>query len=224
MLLNTVVTGLLGLASLPAQSMVSARAVERYSPLSNVAEVGHIANLAVRDFDWPTLKLEDINDDLEEGKVGIVDVKNDKGKEVLKADKVFVKIKGDNDGTKNELDVYKDIKGKDVTLDILAVIVDDDDDDKALGFAQKAFDAPDARKEDLEACKEPLKKLHDAGWLHMDPNRGNYKKVDGKWIAIDFEDSRKTDDDDAYEDMDPEDDEDRINLDFVRQKTLFETQ
>lgn len=129
-----------------------------WNPIPSVAR-----DLTPRGFDWPTLKMKDISDDLEEGKATVIDVKNDKGKEVLKADKVFVKTREDSAG--HELDVYKDIKGKDIAIEVLAVIVDDDDDDKAVGFVQTAVEGQDAKKEDLEACASVLTKLHDAGWL-----------------------------------------------------------
>lgn len=214
MRLNVLVTGLLGLASMPAQSLVAARAVGEYNPTSHIV---------ARAFDWPTLKLSDINDELEEGKVGIVDVKGDRGKEVIGEDKAFVKIKGDNDGTKKELEVHKAIKDKDIGIALVAVLVADDDENKALGYVQKVFDVPDAKKEDAQACKDgPLKGLHDAGWLHMDPNRGNYKNIDGKWRVNDFEDSLRTNDEEAYKDAEPENDEERIDLDNKKLDALFQ--
>ncbi|KAK9778054.1 hypothetical protein AB5N19_02563 [Seiridium cardinale] len=214
MLLNVCFAGLLGLASSPMQSLVTARAVGDWNPATSEAR-----DITARGFAWPTLKMKDISDDVKEGKAQVVDVKESKGKDVLKADSVFVKTK---DEAKHELEVYKDIKGKGISMDVLAVIVDDDDDDKVVGFAQTAFDGEDAKEADLDACKSVLQKLHDAGWLHMDPHRGNFKKVKGNWIVFDFEDAKKTSDDSAYTDLDPEDDEDRENADFAKQKSNFD--
>ncbi|KAH6658675.1 hypothetical protein BKA67DRAFT_533799 [Truncatella angustata] len=213
MRLNVYFAGLLGLASSPLQSLVTARAVGDWNPTASETR-----DITARGFDWPTLKMKDIADDIHTGMADVVSVKNDKGKEVLKADSVFVKTRGE---PAHELDVYKDIKGKGVALDVLAVIVDDDDDDKAIGFVQHAVQGQDAKKEDLEACKSVLQKLHDAGWLHMDPNKRNFKKVDGNWLLYDFEDAKKPNDDDAYDDDDDEDD--RKQKDFAKQKSSFES-
>lgn len=92
---------------------------------------------------------------------GVVSL-NDKGKDKFDADSVFVKTKGK---PQHELEVYKDIKGKDIVPDVLAVIVDNNDDDKAIGFVQEEVEVEDVKKVNLEDCKKQLEKLHDAGWL-----------------------------------------------------------
>ncbi|KAK6069825.1 alpha-galactosidase A [Seiridium cupressi] len=195
--------------------LLNARAVGYWNPATSEAR-----GIISRGFDWPTLKMKDISDDVKGGKTEVVDVKESKGKDVLKADSVFVNTK---DEAEHQLDVYKDIKGKGISMDVLAVIVDDDDDDKVVGFAQTAFDGEDAKEGDLDACKSVLQKLHNAGWLHMDPLRRNYKKVNGNWIVFDFEDAKKTSDNSAYTDVDADDDEDREEADFAKQKSDFES-
>lgn len=91
---------------------------------------------------------------------GVIPVEGDKGKEVLKADNVFVKTRGD---PAHELEVYADLDGKDFSLEVLAQIVDQDD--KIIGFVNPAVERVDARKSDLETCEEVLEKFHETGWL-----------------------------------------------------------
>lgn len=135
-----------------------ARAVGDWNPTASEAR-----DITARGFDWPTLKMSDISDDVRTGMADVVSVTEDKGKETLnQAKTVYVKTRGE---AEHELEVYKDIKGKGIALDLLAVIVDDDDDDKAIGFVQEAVDGQDPKKEDLDACKSVLQKLHDANWL-----------------------------------------------------------
>lgn len=210
--------GLLGLASGPISGLVTARAVGDWSPSASEAR-----DISARAPDWPKLKLEEIGSGAREGMTGVVSVEADKGKEVLKEDQVFVKVR--KESAAHELEVYADLDGKDFALEVLAQIVDDDD--NVIGFVNPAVERKDATKNDEDACKEVLEKLHDEGWLHMDPNRGNFFQVDGEWVIIDFTESLKVDDRTAYadraqDDEDLDDDDWRKSQDLVSLGGLFQ--
>lgn len=123
----------------------------------SASETRHIA---VRAPDWPKLTLEDIGPQAKTGMAGVIPVEGDKGKEILEASDVFVKTRGD---PAHELEVYADLEGEDFSLEVLAQIVDEDD--NVIGFVNPAVDRVDARKSDLDTCKEVLEKFHETGWL-----------------------------------------------------------
>ena len=55
----------------------------------------------------------------------------------------------------------------------------------------------------------------------MDPNRGNFFKVDDEWKIIDFSDAKKVDDEDAYPDA-ADDDDERKDADLAWMGALWE--
>ncbi|KAH9883452.1 hypothetical protein F4778DRAFT_766714 [Xylariomycetidae sp. FL2044] len=227
MLLNVCLAGLLGLASGPLQSLATARAVGHWNPTA--LEARDISALEDRDitargFAWPTLQMKDISDQVARDRTQVVQVTGAEGKKVLKKNTVFVNTKKEVD---QQLKVYSDIKGKGIGPELLAVIVDDNNKNEAIGFVQGQLEGPDTRKEDLDLCKTTLENLHKAGWLHMDPHRKNFKKVNGKCLVFDFEDSKRTSDRSAYEGrIDEEelgDDGERTTQDLLAQRINFES-
>ncbi|KAK8036309.1 alpha-galactosidase A precursor [Apiospora rasikravindrae] len=164
----------------------------------------------------------DISPNVRLDMTGTVDVTANRGRQLLQAGRVFVKTKGD---INNELDVYTDIDGKGIAPDLMGVIVDNQDDNKAIGFVQHAFEAThDTVEADLEPCKEVLKRLHEAGWLHMDPNKKNFNFINGRWYTYDFEGSMRVNDERAYRDtLGAESDEERMYGDLAKQKGFFTT-
>ncbi|CAJ2502269.1 Uu.00g096630.m01.CDS01 [Anthostomella pinea] len=122
----------------------------------------------------------------------------------LSSNEIWVRI---SYAVNTELEVHKALQAEDITPQILAIV---NLEGVRVGFVSEYLKlARQAeRKEDKDACREVLETMHKKGWVHGDPNTGNFLILGKKVYVIDFETAEK-----ATSDL--------IIVDFKRFDTAF---